>query len=483
MKRLIFFLIVGIAYSNLIAQQNNTLYFFNSLPQSKNMNPAYQNECKLHIGGALIPLNGQILAPIHLNVSSNGFAYKQMVQTNSKDSLALPNLDGFDEATLEDHLREVNFVTLETYINYLTVGYKYKKWYFGLDINDKVDTRFSFNKDLMGMFLHGNGSEAFINGTANLGDLGVTSTSYSEYSLSASYQLDKKWTFGIAAKVLFGKMNIWTEKSQLDLYTNGSENYPLTVTADYVVHTSQPFVKVTDLYYDYDGDTMVFESEELEPTFSSIYGNTKNFGLGFDLGATYQFNDKMKFYASLTDMGYIKWTDNVQTFSVDGEYRWNGYDFQPSITEDENIITDHNDSLKHHIIQIYEPEMQTSSYVSYITPKAYLGGTYQINEKIRTGLLLRGSFYQHSFHPSLTISGNFRVTKWFESAVSYSMNHNSYTDVGLALVAKAKWWQFFVSTDNVWGFVWPQSAHNVNYRMGINLLFGCDKKESNTLIH
>jgi hypothetical protein len=63
------------------------------------------------------------------------------------------------------------------------------------------------------------------------------------------------------------------------------------------------------------------------------------------------------------------------------------------------------------------------------------------------------------------------------------MNHNSYTDVGLALVAKAKWWQFFVSTDNVWGFVWPQSAHNVNYRMGINLIFGCDKKESNTLIH
>jgi hypothetical protein len=236
------------------------------------------------------------------------------------------------------------------------------------------------------------------------------------------------------------------------------------------------------MYYDYEADSMVFETKENDVNFKQAYFNTKNFGLGFDIGAIYKFNDKIELQASLTDMGYIKWKDNVQTFSVKGDYYWDGYDFQPALTEDEALITEANDSIKHKIISIFEPELQRNSYTSFLTPKAYLGGTYRFNDKIRTGLLLRGAFYQKSFHPSVTISGNFRLAKWFEGVASYSMINNSYSNVGLGFAAKAKWFQFFMMTDNVWGFIWPQATRNVNFRMGINLIFGCEKKVSTTLI-
>jgi hypothetical protein len=47
-------------------------------------------------------------------------------------------------------------------------------------------------------------------------------------------------------------------------------------------------------------------------------------------------------------------------------------------------------------------------------------------------------------------------------------------------VARAKWFQFFMISDNIWGFIWPQATQNVNFRMGINLVFGCKKKEVTT---
>ena len=480
MKKIIYILSIVLLSQTVIAQQNNTMYFMESLPQTKWLNPAIQNECKIHIGGALIPITGQVLLPIQYNYGSNGFAYKDIVQWNG-DSLILPGYEGFDTEQLYDELRDVNFVTNEFHINYLTIGYKYKDWYFGFDIHDKVETHFSFNDDMLRFALEGNG-QSFLGETAHLGDLAVNGTAYREYALSASKKINDKLTIGLSAKMLFGKMNIWTENSVIDIYTNDNDNYPMTVDADMLVHTSQPFFEVTEMYYDYEADSMVFESETKDVDYNDILWNSKNFGLGFDIGATYQLNKKIELYASLTDMGYIKWKDQTQTFSVKGHYYWDGYDFQPALTEDEELISDVNDSLKQDIIQIFEPEKNNDAYSTFLTPKAYIGGTYRFSEKIRTGLLLRAAFFHHDWSPSLTISGNFRLKKWFEVNASYSMINNTYTNIGLGFTAKAKWFQFFMMTDNLWGLIWPQATHNANFRMGINLIFGCKKKENTTLI-
>ena len=482
MKKLLYIILIFVFSQAVLAQQNNTMYFMQSLPQAKWLNPAIQNECKIHVGGALLPITGQVLLPMHMNYGNNGFAINDFLQYNSgMDSLILPGYKGFDWDQLMGELQEVNYITQEFHINWLTVGYKYKDWYFGLDINDKVESRFSFNEDLMTFVKEGNG-QSFLDETAHLGDLGVTATMYSEYALSASRKINDKLTVGLTAKMLFGKMNVWTENSIIDVHTNNNENYPITVDADILVHSSQPFTEVTEMYYDYEGDSMVFETVDRDASFSDLYFNSSNFGLGFDVGATYKLNEEIELYASLTDMGYINWTDNVQSFSIDGSYYWDGYDFQPDLTEDEELITETNDSLKNHIIKIFEPHMQTGSYVSYLTPKAYIGGTYQFNEKIRTGILLRSSFFQSDWHPSMTLSGNFRLKPWLELTSTYSMINNTYTNIGLGFVAKAKWFQFFMMTDNVWGFMWPQATHNVNMRMGINLIFGCKKKTEETLI-
>lgn len=482
MKKYIYIILIFVLGQQLMAQQNNTMYFMESLPQVKWMNPAVQNECKIHIGGALIPVTGQVLLPMHLNYGNNSFALKDMLQYNSDlDSLILPGFKGFDWDHFDGKLKEVNYITQEFHLNLLSFGFKHKTWYFGLDINEKFESRFSFNKDLITFAKEGNG-KTFLDETANLGDLGITATSYTEIALSASKAINDKLTIGVSAKLLMGRMNVWTEKSVLDITTNNNDNYPMTVDADVLIHSSQPFENVKDMYYDFEGDSMVFESESNELNAMDVLFNAKNLGLGFDFGMTYAFNDQVELFASVVDLGFVTWKDNAQSFSVNGSYYWDGYDFQPSLTDDEAIITESNDSLKNHIISIFEPQMQKTSYTSYLSPKVYLGGSYRFNEKIKTGLLLRTAFYQKDFHPSLTLSGNFRLTKAIELVGSYSMINSTYNNVGLGFAMKAKWFQFFMMTDNVWGFVWPQSTQNVNFRMGINLIFGCKKETVSTLI-
>ena len=50
-----------IAFSQtLLAQQSSTAYFMQTLTQTQWLNPAVKNECKLTIGGALVPTTGQL---------------------------------------------------------------------------------------------------------------------------------------------------------------------------------------------------------------------------------------------------------------------------------------------------------------------------------------------------------------------------------------------------------------------------------------
>ena len=127
------------------------------------------------------------------------------------------------------------------------------------------------------------------------------------------------------------------------------------------------------------------------------------------------------------------------------------------------------------------PQFNGDPYNSYLTPKIFLGGTYNINEKINIGVLGRGEFFQNKFYSSVTITGNTNFKKWFSATMSYSIMNNSFNNLGIGLMARAGFAQFYIVTDNVLA-AFPQSTRTVNYRAGINLLFGCKEKQDNTII-
>lgn len=473
-----------IMFSNAIkAQVDNTLYFMTNVPETSFQNPAINSNCKIYVSGLGIPLAGQILPAMHFNYDNTSFAFRDAIYKGSgnlSDSLVTAFNSVDDGNNFINKLNKRTYIRTELDINLLSVGYKFKDYYFSVGARERVEARMSFSHDLIQIMHEGNGN-SFLGKDADIGGFGATATHFREYDLGASKIINKKLTVGVRAKILFGKENFWTEKNNLTWNTNETD-YAYNFDADMEFHISQPSYEINKFEYDYENDSLMLEDKTISNINpKDVIMNNKNFGLGIDIGAIYKYNEKITLFASITDLGYIKWKNNTSTFKVNGKFTFDGYDIQPFFTMEDSIVQENNENFKDSVIQIFMPEYNNQAYISHLTPKFFVGGTYNITEKINAGLLLRGEVFQNKLHSSVTLSGNANFKKWFSASISYSIMNNSYTNLGIGLMAKAGFAQFYIVTDNILA-IWPQATQTINFRMGINLLFGCKTIENNSLI-
>ncbi len=480
-KLIILFAGIILTGSQIVAQQDNTLYFDNQLPQSILLNPAQQNNCKIYFGGLIVPFAGQVLPPIHFNYSNNNLKYTDVIHHGAgimADSLII------DIPNMLKKIKKVEYATFETDVNWFSAGYHFNDYYFSFNMTDRIDTKISIPHDLLQLAWEGNG-KSFIDNAIDFYGLGVSATWYREYAIGVSKKINDKLTLGIRPKLLFGKLNVWTHHADFTWNTS-SADYTYDFHTNMEVNITQPYYSVNRLDYDYDGDSLIFEYDTL-PQFGAkevkqLIFDTKNPGMGLDLGAIYKLNNKITLYASAIDLGFIAWKSNPITLKVDGDFTYDGWDVQPYLQENDSINQAHIDNFEDSVIHIFEPESQTEKYYSYLTPKFYLGGTYQWKDNINFSFLGRMEIYQYLIHPSFTVSANAQLKKWFGGSISYSYINRSPTNVGLALIFKVGPFQTFMATDNFLGFIWPQSTRNINFRFGTNVLLKCKKQESKASI-
>lgn len=472
------------------AQQDQTLYFMHRIPQANLLNPAIQNECKYYFSGILLPIAGQVLPPIHVNYNNNAFAFKNLFYNGGAkwgDSTITPFHEGENTDRFLKRLHKVNYFSYEQNVDWITAGYRWKKWYFTFNIAEKMNLNVSYPKDLIILGWEGNG-QSLLGKDAFLSFLGAGFNWYREYAIGASTTIKNKWTVGGRGKLLFGKENIWFKSHQLSWKTD-EEDYSYTVKADWEVYSSQQFYDITKLEMDYANDSMMFEMDTLinmedisTKEIKSIIFDSHNPGGAIDLGFKYVFNNKINIYGSVLDIGFIRYKNNVNAVKADGEFYFDGWNVRPYIDKADSVGNAHTDYFRDSVIKVFEPELIKKAYSYWLNPKIYLGGTYSLNNKINIGLLMRGDIFLKRLHGGITLSANANLKKWFAPTLSYTVENNSFKQMGAGVLFKIPWMHFYLVTDNVFGFIWPEASRNVNFRLGINLLFGCDKKSSSTLV-
>lgn len=469
----------------MMSQQNQTMYFMH-VPQANITNPAIYSTCKLTISGLLVPVSGQLMPPIYMNYNNNGFAYKDFIHRGTgfrSDSLIM------DFPNLIDKMRKVNYISLETHIPWINVSYLWKNWYFSFGITDKFNAMVSIPRDLAVLAWEGNG-KSLLGQKALLSFLGTNINWHREYAIGAATVIDKKWTVGGRAKLLFGKSNLWFKNNRFTWHTN-NDDFSYTFDIDMDIRASQPFYDITKLIYDYANDSIMFEMDTLinmdDITFNDIRKkvvfNAKNKGLGIDLGAQYKYSNKITLYASLLDFGFIRYKQNAEVINAKGNFYFDGWDIQPYFNKDDSVINAHTQQFVDSVIKIFDPKHQSKAYNYWLPSRLYIGGTYQLTEKYNVGVLLRNEFFLKRLHSAITISGNAKFTKWFSGNVSYTVQNNSFKHLGLGFALKFGFYQWYMVSDNIFGFIFPQSTRNVNLRMGLNMMFGCKKKETSTMLN
>ena len=439
---------------------NNTSYFLSNLPQQFRLNPAYQPEYKVFIG-----LPG--LSGVSVNYLNSSFTVENLLF--KRDDSVYMDVNKFYKS-----LHKRNYIAFNNENSILSIGVKAKSWYGTLDITQKNDFLFCYNKDLFTFLKYGNTDHP----SMDFGKLGVNLNSYIEVALGLSKRVNSKLTVGGRLKYLAGIANAHMTDSELDVLTERDgtmkihSRQNIRITAPVNIRNEQtglPFEPNKPI----DWDDFDFNTDDIGV---ADFLNTKNPGFAIDLGGEYQFNDKIKLFASLTDLGFIHWgnKDFRYNFYQDARFTWEGADISNSVNKDnvgyisiDSAFTKLTDQLKDSL----QLRSRGKAYTTMVSPKLYLGATYQLNRTFYVGGLFRASLVDKMFIPSLTASVNGRLMRNVSASVSYSITRGSYVNLGAGLTAKLGPFQLYLETDNLLACNYT-NTQSANARFGINLLFG-----------
>lgn len=448
-----------IMVSSAQAQQANNSYFLNNVPEARFLNPANTGNYSFYLNLPLIP-------GFNINYSSNPFVISDFLFPGEgvyADSLITPLHHSADKDAFLDALSDKNYLSFEMEMQTFGFGFKVKDMFFSFDLKQKAEAKAGFPKDIFNLLLKGN--QYFVGNSADFSYFGIDAMLYHELGFGFSMKLlDDKLSIGVRPKVLLGIANINMQNNELG-FTTDAIGTSMNFNIDGGAYTNIPLEVERDNLNNVTGVTMPdFNNYTMEQMISKAIG-AGNMGFGIDLGATYRLMDPLTLYASLIDLGSIKWNDeDAQFLTYQGNYNFNGLDLalltDPDVSLGDTLISQLKDSLSY--------DVQYGSYSTGIGPKLYLGATWDLTKNLNVGFLSRTRFYDDNITQQFTVSANAQVGRWLAATASYSIMNNSYNNLGVGFAIKGGPWQFYLMTDNI--PFYPQHASNVNIRFGWNIV-------------
>lgn len=430
-------------------QQSQLLFHMHYLGESNFMNPAVQSDCKWFVG---LP----IVSSIHLNYANSAFTYHQLVE-NTSDSTFMLNID-----RVVDRAGRRTLVGSEFHTTLFALGYNYEDYYFNFSIIEKNNLPFTASKDMLSLAWNGNAE--FEGEEANLKGTSVFAMHYREYALGVSKENSLGNFFGIKAKLLFGKLNMAAPKMDVGLYTD-ENTFDLTLDANIRVNISGPVDAETSggSTDNLLGNINIGRDESV--SFTEIMLNRKNWGLAFDAGFIYQYNNNITLSGSILDLGFIYWRSYMSNITARNLYTYRGA-LADSVNIEESII----DSIDY--------EITHEKYFTMLPVKTYFGAEYTINEKLAGRGLVSATIYRTKFAPALTLSLDYNPFGNFHLIGAYSLLYRSFNIFGLGVSIGRGPVQIYAISDNLLGIIRPLDTRNMNLRFGLNINLGCEIKEA-----
>jgi Family of unknown function (DUF5723) len=451
-----------------LSAQDNTLYLMPDIPQANQLNPAYFRLCRIYVE---LP----VISSVKMNMRNSGFGFHDVMQrgTGTQSDTYLVNT-----LSLDRRLKAINFIQTETDIDLLGFGFGLKEWYFTFGISNHTDLLLSYPHDISLITDDYLQRASISGGQLNLNHLGTEMTIWNSIGVSAAKEIRNGLKVGLRLKYLQGMANVISRHSGLFLnYTN--DPVALEAFMKYRINASFPVVvgkapngTVNRLNFDNSFSNII-------PDF--IFNGNR--GVSIDAGFVYDIDDLTQVSASITDLGFIHWRKNSNSFNAERNDLFNATDlakFQgnPNSTD---LIKAIRDSVS---------GVFTSSPAAYytLTPMKIFGGvTRQLLPGLKAGAMTRIEIYNLNVMPSLSLSMNYTPIPPVSASLSYTIMNNKFNQIGAGFALGNRVAQFYFITDNIvlrWtkdfqsSYFWPYNARMVSFRFGINLLFGCRQKDN-----
>jgi len=450
------------------SQTQNSLYFMNGIPQANRVNPARNPGCGFYIG---IP----ILSPLSTQLSSNPLAYEDVIYPHPTEDSLITFLHPLgDQEAFLNKLKPLNVLLADTRTSVLSIGFSTGAGFFSLDLSTRAEGNLYFPGDLARLVLEG----ADEGRVYNMDGTGVDFTGFNEIVVGWSGAIGSKWQVGIRGKALFGFGNLSISRSELEVST--SEEL-WNIQADMEFSASLPFAEVV---YDEDGniEDIIIEDEISSMRPAALFKqsfNAKNFGLAVDLGVDYRPTDRWLLSASVLDIGYIRWKDEVHKMSFKTDYDFTGLEVNPFDFTGDLSFSDYVDSSFSAMADSLAGGLEFTpggAYNSHLNPKLYVGASWWATPNINFGLLSRTDFLRETIFEQLTASANFAAGRILNFTLSYTYMTTYWKNIGAGISLNAGPINLYLISDNTLNALfWAEEARAVNFWFGVNLVFGYKK--------
>lgn len=426
------------------AQSDLTLQFMNDVFQSSYMNPSVTPEHKISVG---LPTN------VSVQVINTGFIFSDFVKFNSDTSAQL-NLNDF-----YDGLKKTNMLYVGENMDLFHVRVKVQNAFYWFSVRQNFNSSFFYSKDMLSLVMEG--TKPFVGGSMDFSDIRLKSEAYLEYSLGMSINI-KKWTFGTRFSLLKGIANADFNPDKFLLQIE-DETYANTAVADAEFRTSgipkdsKGDIGIDDFNYDWVKDNVLAK---------------KNNGFALSAGATYKFDERLSASFSFYDLGFINWKEDLETYTVKGQFDLKGVD---AITQFLNDGGMNFDTLFNGFEDAFDVDtIVGSSYRTWLSPKFNLAASYKLASRTNVYGMLHAT-YNTNLYPTFTVGISQGLGRFFLLTANLSFAYRTIKNFGVGLVLKPGPLQFFVAVDNYYPLLGNEqllSFTNMNARIGVNLVFG-----------
>ena len=419
------------------AQDFQTGYFMDDYIFAYRMNPALRPEKNFvslpGIGGFSVRTNGNIGIDNILFPVSNGKLATFMHPEVSAEQFLGP-------------LSSRNKISAGANINILSLGFKKGRMYHTVGVTVRSINGMSVPYKMFSFLKEG------VDGRVDIPHVDYSSSLFTEIAYGASLKINDKLTVGASIKGLVGMANA---KMKIDKLSVTSNEGVWTVTANGTL--TGAFKGVNTPVKPSDHGTEIIDIDQLVDDIDNI---TKPAGYGgaIDLGVTYKILPKLEISASITDLGGIRWKNNINGSTGENSWVYNG--------DSDDLLDDLSGLFE------FQPRNPNKKF-EMLPTTVRLGAKYDILPILKGGLLLTHGFGTVSWS-EVRASANLALLKAINFTGAAAVGTFGFS-WGLAAAFDLKFVNLFIGIDSLPTRYTPQylplGKPNMAISCGLNITF------------
>ncbi|CAM2994666.1 DUF5723 family protein [Flavobacterium frigoris] len=464
MRKVYLFLMVFIA-AGCFSQNKQILYNFTTVPQSLMTNPGADVSYKFYFG---VPL----LSGISGNVGSTSFSAYDLFADNGVD-FNTKLLNVVHRSSQNDKL------VFNEQLEVFSGGFKLGDWlenkgYISFGMYQEFDFMMFMPKDVAILALEGN--RDYLGKSFNLGDLSLKTEMLSVLHVGFHKNVTDRLVLGGRAKIYSSAFNATSTKNSGYIYTvpGTTTAYEQVIYSDLQLNTAGIAAYTAE---GYEGDVARDIRKKM------LFGG--DLGLGFDLGLTYYPKKNIQFTASILDVGFVKHSKDVETFTYKGYYKYEGVNpnFDGTNTPD-NAYQQFVDAIPldtiYNAYKTWRPIKFNSSYqYSFNDSRGGADCNCSVSESQYKNAIGAQLFVMTTPRaPMAALTGYYRRNLFdkLEMKATYTVDSYSYKNIGLGMSSTLGAFNVYLMADNLLEYRDLAKANSLSFQFGFNFIF----KDSNS---